>query len=398
MVKPRIFNLLLLLFLLVGLCACDGEEKDTVKIVASLPILPEEGVGTGWDIAQGMQFALEEADHRAGEFTVEFELLDASAPEDDILVPQMEVDNAEQAAADPNALVYLGNFYSSACKIGVPILNRAGVPQISPGATYPGLTKPGFAAGEPAIYYPGGERTFFRVIATDDMQGPAGAFWASDTGSKRIYVVVQDDLYGQGLAQTFKRAATAGDLTVVETTVVAEGQATGLDEIAADVAAQQPDLVYYTGFLSGAVPLVRALRAGGVTATFMGADAIYTPALIEKLGADAEGVRATFPGVSIEDLGQVGQDFAQRFQDQFGRQPGGWCVPGYESMRIALAAIERAGQADRDAVLEALRETDFEGLAGRYTFDKNGDTNLLLVSGMHVEDGEWKSEGLLRVR
>ena len=319
-------------------------------------------------------------------------------PDDDVLDPDLETRHAQEAAADSQVLAYLGNLYSSGCKIGVPILNRAGVPQISPGATYPGLTKLGFGAGEPGIYYPMGKRSFFRVVTTDDMQGPAGALWAQDLGLTRVYILEQNDIYGRGLARSFRQAAERAGLTILGTSSFADGQTTGLDRIAADVAAVQPDLIYYAGFQTGAVLLIRAVRATGVDAQFMGADGIYTSALITELGDQAEGVMATFTGVPVEELGAVGVDFARRFREHFGREPGGWSVQGYDSMGLALKAIEQAGEGGRAAVLQALRNIEFEGLAGRYTFDENGDTRLLLVSGVYVENGEWQSEGLLRVR
>ncbi len=388
--------LLVVAFLLGGLCACRPEEERAVKIVASLPLSPE-GRGLGWDIADGMLLALEEAGNQAGDIAIEFELLDASGPDDDILISEMEEANAKEAAADPDVLIYLGNAYSSGCKVSIPILNQAGLAQISPAATYPGLTKQGFAAGEPAIYYPSGERTFFRVVATDDMQGPAGAFWAQDLGVERVYVVEQGDIYGQGLARAFTQMAQRIELDVVGASTLAEGQDTGLEPVVADIAAQPVDLIYYTGFNSGAVPLLRALKEADISASFMGADGIFTPAMIEDLGPDAEGIMATFTGVSVDQLDD-NRGFVQRYEDRFGSRPGGWSIPGYDAMNIALSAIAQAGETDRAAVLEALRYIEHDGLAGPYSFDKNGDTRLLLISGMYIENGAWHSVGLLRVQ
>jgi len=386
----------LIVLLLGSLGACQPDETNAIRIVASLPLSPDKS-GLGWDTAQGMLLAIEEANYQAGDFIVEFELLDASGPDDDILVPEREEANAKKAAADAEVLIYLGNSYSSGCKVGIPILNQAGLAQISPGATYPGLTKQGFAAGEPAIYYPSGERTFFRVVTTDDMQGPAGAFWAQDQGMERVYIVEQEDIYGQGLSRAFNQIAQIIDLNVVGTSTVAEGQNTGLETLVADIAAQQPDLIYYTGFRSGAVPLIQALKQGDVTTSFMGGDGIFTPALIEELGPDAEGIMATFTGLSVDQLDDS-EGFTQRYEDRFGTQPGGWSIPGYDAMNIALAAIAQAGQAERATVLNSLRYINHDGLAGHYSFDQNGDTRLLLISGMYVQDGQWHSEGLLRVQ
>jgi hypothetical protein len=35
------------------------------------------------------------------------------------------------------------------------------------------LTKPGFAQGEPGIFYPTSKRAFFRLVPTDEKPGPA---------------------------------------------------------------------------------------------------------------------------------------------------------------------------------------------------------------------------------
>jgi branched-chain amino acid transport system substrate-binding protein len=130
----------------------------------------------------------------------------------------------------------------------------------------------------------------------------------------------------------------------------------------------------------------------------MGADVLFATGFIDDLGADAEGVMATFVGFSVEDLGEAGQDFARRYEERFGQEPMIWSILAYDAMGIALAAIEQAGQADRAAVLQALRQIQYDGLAGHWSFDENGDSNLLLVTGRYVENGEWKSIGLLRVR
>jgi branched-chain amino acid transport system substrate-binding protein len=53
-------------------------------------------------------------------------------------------------------------------EVSIPILNNAGIPQVSPANTYVGLTtdEPGVSApGEPEKYYPTGNRTYLRIVA-----------------------------------------------------------------------------------------------------------------------------------------------------------------------------------------------------------------------------------------
>jgi len=372
-------------------------KKSTVKIVTVLPFDVEEGAGIAWPLRHAMELALEEADHRAGDLTVEFEAWN-SADEEGMPVAEKETEYAEQAAADPDVVAFMGSLSSSGCKESIPILNRAGVAQLSSTATYPGLTKSGFGAGEPAIYYPSGERTFFRVVTPDDMQGPAGALWARDLGFERIYIVEQNDLFGYGLAQTFRQTAEANGMTIVGSSAVEPNQQEGFEEILADIAAQEPDLVYQAGFGGTGNALVPAMRAAGLETSLMGTT-LATEADERLFGI--KGVMSTHSGIPTGELNEETLDFARRFEERFGYQLGGrafWAAMAYDAMGIALASIEQAGEADRAAVVEALHEIEYNGIAGRWSFDENGDTNLLLVTGFVLEEDEWQSVGLLRVR
>ena len=72
----------------------------------------------------------------------------------------------------------LGTFNSGCAKIEVPILNRAGpLGNGEPGEHEPGPDQE-VGRGEPNKYYPTGTRNYARVVATDDIQGPADALWS----------------------------------------------------------------------------------------------------------------------------------------------------------------------------------------------------------------------------
>ncbi len=72
-------------------------------------------------------------------------------------------------------MYYIGEFNSDASEVSMPILNRAGVPQVSPASTYVGLTtsEPGSLPGEPNRYFPTGRRTFLRIVPMDTLQAAA---------------------------------------------------------------------------------------------------------------------------------------------------------------------------------------------------------------------------------
>ena len=59
-------------------------------------------------------------------------------------------------------MVYIATYNSGAAKVSMPITNKAGMAQVTVANTYPGLTKPGNAPGEPGIYRPTGKVNYFR--------------------------------------------------------------------------------------------------------------------------------------------------------------------------------------------------------------------------------------------
>ena len=104
----------------------------------------------------------------------------------------------------------VGTFNSGCAKIIVPVLNRANpgpMAMVSPANTSRRAHEdgPGADPGEPDKYYPNGTRNYARVVANDDIQGPADAMWAKQLGIKKVFVLNDKQTYGFGVATTFER-------------------------------------------------------------------------------------------------------------------------------------------------------------------------------------------------
>ena len=86
--------------------------------------------------------------------------------------------------------------------MSIPILNEAGIPQVSPANTYVGLTTnlPGSAPGEPQKYYPTGNRTYLRIVPIDSIQAAADLMAMKQAGCTKVAVANDKEAYGQGLA------------------------------------------------------------------------------------------------------------------------------------------------------------------------------------------------------
>ncbi len=186
---------------------------------------------------------------------------------------------------------------------------------ISPANTYPGLTKAGKGeANEPDVYYPDGcARNYSRVVPADDLQGRAGALWASQLGVTKAYVLDDTQLYGKGIADVFANEAPGFGVEVLGRDGI-DGKATDYKALAEKIKAAAPELVYYGGITqNNAGQLWRDLRdALGPDVKLMGPDGIFEGEWLEAAGEAAEGSYITFGGVPPDQLDRQGRRVRRR--------------------------------------------------------------------------------------
>jgi branched-chain amino acid transport system substrate-binding protein len=338
--------------------------------------------------------ALDEVNNRVAGATIVFDDLDDATPAKGSWDAAKEAENANRAVNDADVMVYLGTFNSGAAKVAIPILNRANLAMISPANTYPGLTKKveGVEPNEPDVYYPGGPRNYSRVVPADDLQGAVGANWAKQLGATKVYVLDDTELYGHGIAVVFSDSARKIGLNVVGGPEGIDPKASDYRALATKIRGASPDLVYFGGITQNNVgKLLKDLRATlGANVKFMGPDGIYEEAFLQDAGDAAEATYVTFGGVGPSKLTGKGAEWYQAYKRRFNAEPEAYASYGYEAMKVALAAIERAGAKDRARIRDAVFATrDYDGVLGKWSFDRNGDTSLTVMTGRQVKAGKF---------
>jgi branched-chain amino acid transport system substrate-binding protein len=385
---------------LVGCNKKEGASANTIKIVSSLP-RTGSAKGQTDTIVNGIKMAFEEANNKAGDFTIEYLDLDDATAADGKWTPERESANADQAVKDSDIMIYIGPYNSGAAKNSIPILNKAGVLMISPAVTWPGMTKPGKGdPGEPDIYRPSGKVNFTRVVPADDLQGPLGAQWAKDMGVKKVFILDDKEVYGKGIADLFEEKCKELGIQVLGRDSLDYKQSEFRTTMAT-IAAKKPDLIYYGGTSqTGAGQVAKDMVASGLGGCkLMVPDGCFEIAFIQAAGAETfKTLEAfvTFGGVPPEQLTGKGKEFVERYKAKYGKQPEGYAVYGYEAGNVALEAIKKAGKKDRAAILAAaLAIKDFDGALGKWSFDANGDTTLTTLSGNKVVNGDFQFVRLL---
>jgi branched-chain amino acid transport system substrate-binding protein len=378
-----------------------AQSPETLRIYSSLPLTGLSARQT-ITIVNAINLAIEQKTEGGlicnGKFRIHYVPLNndataASGQRDS----EKEEENANMAVSDPDAMVYIGAFDSGAAEVAIPILNQAKpgpLAMISPSNAYPGLTKPA-SKGEPDVYYPTGKRNFARIVTADDVQGAVAARWAMSLGARRIYIIDDAQLYGKGLADVVEQTAKQMGLTVLGHDSIA-GDTADYRALAARIKKSDPQLIYYGGAApNSAGQLLKAIRAAGVTAPFMGADGIKDDAFIKAAGADvANGARATVAGTPRERLPEAGRKFYADYFAKFKSEPEVDALYGYEATGVVLDALGKVCRKDRAAINDAIQSTrNYTGVLGAWSFN-DGDTTLTNVIGHRVVGGRWQETDL----
>jgi branched-chain amino acid transport system substrate-binding protein len=362
-----------------------GGGGNTVDIYSSLPL---QGASTAQTdpMVNGIKLALSEAGGKAGQWTVKYKSLDDSTAAAGKWDPSQCAADARTAASDPKTVFYIGEFNSGCSEVSIPILNQAGVPQVSPANTYVGLTTnlPGSAPGEPTKYYPTGKRNYLRIVPIDSIQAAADLIAMKQAGCTKVAVANDKEAYGAGLAQLLELEKGFYGVTITGNT----GQdptSPNFRSYADTVKGQGADCFFFAGIVSnGAVQIAKDVHAAIPTAKIFGADGVCTDTWTN---AKKGGVPAALDPliectVATQDLAAYpgGKDFLAKYKAKYGvANPDPYAIYGYEVMKLGLDTISKLGSQgnSKSAVLNALfSTTSRSSVLGTYGFNKNGDTTL----------------------
>ena len=283
-------------------------------------------------------------------------------------------------------MFYIGEFNSGASEVSVPILNQAGIPQVSPANTYVGLTTslPGSAPGEPQKYYPTGKRTYLRIVPIDSIQAAADLMAMKQAGCTKVAVANDKEAYGGGLATLLEKEKGFYGVTIVSNTGI-DPTAPNFRSYASTIQGQGADCFFFAGIVSnGAVQITKDVHSALPTAKVFGGDGVCTDSYTNasKGGVPASLYPLTECTVATRDLAAYpgGKTFLAAYKAKYGvSDPDPYAIYGYETMKLALDTIKGLGaQGDsKSAVLKALFSMKADpSVLGTFGFNSNGDTTL----------------------
>jgi branched-chain amino acid transport system substrate-binding protein len=378
--------------------AADAVRGDVLTLYSSAPAYGPSAIGAQ-AVVDGERLALERIGSRIGRYRIVLKVLDDSTIQRGRADPGQTTANARLAAADPTAIGYLGEYDSGASAIAIPILNRAGIPQISATNAAVGLTSngPGASPGEPEKYYPSGVRTYARVTPNDSVEAVAQVKLQQAQGCTKTYVLEDGGVDGSDAAASFQLAAQSAGLSLVGLQGFDPG-ATNYADLAAAVAKLAPDCILISADTeNNAVQLTDQIAAAVPHAMLFGTDGLAETSFTDPshggIPAKLDGRMLITVAIPAADASPAAtRSFLEAYNLLYGA-PQPYAVFGYEAMNLMLDAIARTTDhgsrpAERSKVVAAIfGARERHSVLGTFRIRRDGDTTLRDYGAFRVAGG-----------
>ncbi len=368
MKKGFLLAFLLVVILVVSSIMASSSEPIKLGLVGPMtgPLAPY-----GEGVRDGALLAVEQINSQGGinGRQVELIVLDNQAN------PQETITLVNRLIQREGIVGLIGPVISSTSMVAGPVVQRQGIPMISPTATAVDVTLQGDFV--------------FRVCYLDDYQGLAAVNYAvDDLGAKKAGILFKvGDAYSEGLRVVFRDNFQAAGGEVVEL-----AYNLGDTDFSAQLTRmkdQGVEVVYSPFYYEDAVLALTQAESIGLDAIFIGGDGWDAQELLDQAGLAA--VNSVFTThYSTSDSRSVVQGFLSNFQGKFGRPPIVLAALGYDAAALMMDAVERAGSDNPREIRDAIAATQgFEGITGQsISLDEDGNPvkDITIIRVVNVED------------
>jgi branched-chain amino acid transport system substrate-binding protein len=153
-----------------------------------------------------------------------------------------------------------------------------------------------------------------------------------------------------------------------------------------------PDILFISSGPDDVGTIVKQFRDVGIDNPIFGGDGYDTPLLIQIAGSGAENVYFTTHSLmELEGGTDAVKKFISAYQAEYKTPPeNAFAGLGYDTLKLIVDAIKRAGSTDSTAIREALQATkDLEGVTGSITFQPGSRIPQKGVSIIQVKGGKF---------
>lgn len=379
--KKKLLGLLLVLVMVMTACGPQTqtqEEGDTILIGGIGPLTGP--VSTyGVTSMNAAKMAIAEINAQGGILgkQVKFLLEDDKGDNTEAL-------NAYNKLVDQGVVAILGTITSGPSAAIAPATKEDNMPMVTPTGTQLNITQ--------------GNPNYFRVCFTDPFQGEILAQYVKEEGYQTVAVLRNNSQeYSDGVASAFVSKAKELGLDIVAEESYSEGDADYRVQLS-NLKQINPDVLLIPDYYETNALILNQAHEVGLESKIIGGDG--WDGILTQINTGEEDLveDVVFSNhYSLDDPDENIQKFISNYREEYNGDPSAFSALSYDGVYLLKQAIEEAASTDRQAIIDALKASDFSGITGNLTFDDNNNP-IKVVSMIQVKDGAYKLERLIEIK
>jgi branched-chain amino acid transport system substrate-binding protein len=281
--------------------------------------------------------------------------------------PQTAVSAARAALSQVQPLVIVwGALCSGSALATAPIFREAKAVVLNPTSGTSGFAGP---AGNPYL---------FKIKEGFDERSRSLTRYLAARGLRRGAIVAVNSDWGEEAVRSFKKSATEAGLEIVQT-ISYDEQSEEFIPLLARVRRADPDFIFQASqLINEQIGFLRGYRQLGLKTQLIG-ESTWTEDVADKAGWKLiDGMLVASAWVPTDERTAV-QAYLSKYRSTFGATPGFNGPPAYDTVRITVQALEKAGTTDPEVLRRTLMDMTFGDLTyggGELSFNKNGQADF----------------------
>lgn len=345
-------------------------EGDIIKFGVLAPLTGTNAeYGKGVEVAT--QMAVDKLNAAGGVNGYKFELVVKDSKGDQ----KESTDLCRQFVDDENIMAIIGDFTSGACMANAPIVDEAGLVQLSPTASNPN--------------YASMSDYCFSIMGRQDGEAPFFAKYIIKKymGVKKVGVIYINSDWGKSCFDHFQKKCDTEGLELVAAVNYVQDEK-DFSSLITKLRAADPEALCIMD--QGAVPqIINQIRGVNwdVRLTTLGPGT--SQQLLDLCGKNAEGLLLSTPFFFDPDNPAL-VAWKDEFVSKAGFEPTVHPVCAYDCVLMLAEAIKNLGdgKVTRQSIRDSLAKTEIVGVSGPIKFNESGDiTRKYLICG--VEGGKY---------
>jgi branched-chain amino acid transport system substrate-binding protein len=356
--------------LLISGSIASAQDQEVVRIGHSAPLTGPQMM-TGRDNDNGLRLAI--SDLNAKGLVVNNKRLKFVLDSQDDKSSAATGMRVAQRFADSKVVAVFGPFNSSVAIPVSRVYRNADIPMLT-AAGNPSLTQQGF-------------HNIFRIDTNSEQLIDALSNFSKQTLQAKSALVIDDrTAYGGPIADLFAKEARANGIQIDARRHVAANEI-NYNPLIETIKDKNPDVVFLGGYAEQSALLAKALRSRGIETNLLLSDAACTVYMAKLAGAAATHVYCGQGNAPLA-ASEAGRAFLARYKSIYKMDALVDAVRYYDGMMMLADAMQKVDSTDPSKVIPQLANGHYDGIAGVYEYDSNGDLKSPSVSLYTVRQGQ----------